>query len=419
MRAEIVAIGDELTSGERLDTNSQWLSQRLEEIGIPVHFHTTAGDDLESDTAVIRLAAQRAEVVILTGGLGPTADDLTRQALADAAGEPLQLDPALLEHIEQLYAARGRAMPPQNRQQALIPRGSRPIPNPHGTAPGIDLRLARSGHSDSRLFALPGVPAEMHQMWHAYVHPELVAQLTGPRRCIRHHVVKCFGVGESDLEAMLPDLIRRGQYPRVGITVHRATISLRITAEGDSPEACDVAMQPTLEVIHRSLGNLIFGYGQDELQDAVARQLIQSGRKLSTIEWETDGILAHWLGEHRDSACFYSGGVVIRDQRLAETLGIDGGDNLELSEWASRWRQRAASHYVLVVGPLLPTEGATDASDAPTVQLILAGPDQVVVRRTRYVAHPDILKERTAKQALNLLRLHLLRQDEHPSSPGA
>ena len=165
MPAEIIAIGDELTSGQRLDTNSQWLSERLGELGVPVAFHTTVGDDLEDNVAVFRTAIDRADIVVATGGLGPTADDLTREAIAAAAGVELVQDDAALAHIRNLFARRSREMPERNMLQAQFPRGSRVVPNPHGTAPGIDLTVPRSCGPPCRVFALPGVPAEMFAMW--------------------------------------------------------------------------------------------------------------------------------------------------------------------------------------------------------------------------------------------------------------
>src|SRR5262245_42088566 len=155
MIAEIIAIGDELTSGQRLDTNSQWLSQRLGELGIPVAFHTTIGDDLETNIAAFRTAIGRADLVVATGGLGPTADDLTREAIAAAAGLELIEDTAALAHIRALFARRGRPMPERNVLQAQFPRGSGMVPNPHGTAPGIDLSIARECCPPCRVFALP------------------------------------------------------------------------------------------------------------------------------------------------------------------------------------------------------------------------------------------------------------------------
>ena len=156
MNAEVIAIGDELTSGQRLDTNSQWISQRLGEAGIRVLFHTTVGDELDANARVFREAILRAEIVVCTGGLGPTADDLTRQALSEATGRELRLDDSALEHVRSLFARRKRGMPQRNRVQAMFPEGSRVIPNPHGTAPGIDLEIVRPGRSPCRRAGLRG-----------------------------------------------------------------------------------------------------------------------------------------------------------------------------------------------------------------------------------------------------------------------
>src|SRR5438477_11785286 len=177
MRAEIISIGDELTTGQRLDTNSQWLAERLLEIGVPVAFHTTVGDQIADNVLVFRQACERADVVVATGGLGPTADELTRHALAELACVPLVQDDASLAHIKVLFARRKREMPPANVVQAQFPQGSRPIFNPHGSAPGIDIAIPRAvGHPATnakpvRIFALPGVPAEMKEMWAATVGP--------------------------------------------------------------------------------------------------------------------------------------------------------------------------------------------------------------------------------------------------------
>src|SRR5437016_4624089 len=154
MHAEIISIGDELTSGQRLDTNSQWLSTRLGELGVTVMYHTTVADNLEANVQVFRNAAERADLVVASGGLGPTADDLTRDAIAAAAGVELDFLPSVFAHIESLFARRKRPMPQRNRVQAMFPRGSRVIPNPAGTAPGIDIDMPRLGQRPSRIFAL-------------------------------------------------------------------------------------------------------------------------------------------------------------------------------------------------------------------------------------------------------------------------
>src|SRR5687767_3557638 len=190
MQAEIISIGDELATGQRLDTNSQWLAERLLEIGVPVAFHTTIGDVLADNVLVFRQAAERADIVVATGGLGPTADDLTRAALAALAGVPLVQDDASLAHIQALFARRKREMPPANLVQAQFPEGSRPIANPHGTAPGIDIAISQAGKSPARIFALPGVPAEMKEMWAASVSPA-IRKIVGANKVIAHYRIKC------------------------------------------------------------------------------------------------------------------------------------------------------------------------------------------------------------------------------------
>ena len=281
MIAEILAIGDEITGGALLDTNSQWLSQRLAELGVRVLYHSAVGDELDACRDVFRRAIDRADVVIATGGLGPTADDLTREALAAAVGRPLVLLPEALEHVRGLFTRRKREMPKSNERQAQFPEGSRTIANPNGTAPGIDIEVPRPGGGRCRFFALPGVPAEMRDMWQGTLLAELRA-MGARRRVIVRHNVKCFGAGESQLESMLPDLIRRGRVPQVGINASRATIILRIVAEGDSEDACRAQIEPTVAEIQRCLGTLVYGEGGDELQDVALRLLRERGKTVSS-----------------------------------------------------------------------------------------------------------------------------------------
>src|SRR5439155_2102813 len=170
MKSEIISIGSELTSGQNLDTNSQWLSQRLAEIGIAVGWHTTVADDLEDNIASFRIAWERARLVIATGGLGPTQDDLTREVLARVAGVELVFHQESFERIQQMFASRGRTMPERNRVQALFPAGAEPIPNARGTAPGIWMTIG-----NCFLAAMPGVPSEMVAMFETRVKPRLLS----------------------------------------------------------------------------------------------------------------------------------------------------------------------------------------------------------------------------------------------------
>ncbi|MEX2114666.1 MAG: CinA family nicotinamide mononucleotide deamidase-related protein [Pirellulales bacterium] len=413
MIAEVISIGDELTSGQRLDTNCQWLSERLGELGVRVMYHTTVADDLHANVAVFRAAIDRADVVVATGGLGPTADDLTREALAAVAGVALLLDQASLDYIAGLFARFKRDMPESNRVQALFPDGSRIIHNKNGTAPGIWMEIARSGGGVCHVFALPGVPAEMFEMFSHTVVPA-VTSLTGAARVIRHRRIKCFGAGESHVEQMLPDLIRRGRQPSVGITVHAATITLRITAMGATPEECRMSMEPTAATIRECLGSLVFGEEDDELEDAVVRLLEQTGRTLVTVEVGTAGAVAKWLSRAAAGKHHYLGGQVLHSpamlvQSLGESrdlVGQFGPASREVAEaLAAQVRRQCDADYALVVGAF-PDEGASNP-DVP-FHFALAGPDKVTVKAASLLGHPSIWVARAGKAALNLLRLTLL-----------
>ncbi len=405
MRAEVIAIGDELTTGQRLDTNSQWLSQRLTEMGIPVAFHTTIGDEIDDNVAAFRAAIARAEVVVVTGGLGPTADDLTREALAAATNSKLVRDEPSLKHIRQLFESRGYEMPSRNVVQADFPEGSKPIPNPHGTAPGIEMHIPRSEPNPCLLFALPGVPAEMFEMWEASVAPR-IARLQPEPRVIRHRRIKCFGVGESQLEAMLPDLFRRDREPRVGITVSDATITLRITAGGKDEASCFSAMEPTVSTIRELLGTLVYGEEDDELEDVVQRALHQQGLSIAVAEWATEGLVGKWLERaSRDTEVFLKGNVVDCVSAIPSLTHSPEPHSVDVAiALAEGIRQATSADIGLGIAAYPPGEHDAESH----VCLALAMPDQTRKLRLRCASHPSILRTRTAKQAINALRLALI-----------
>ncbi|MGI9428817.1 MAG: CinA family nicotinamide mononucleotide deamidase-related protein [Bythopirellula sp.] len=408
MRAEVIALGDELTTGQRLDTNSQWLSQRLTELGIQVAFHTTIADEMADNVAAFRVAIDRVDLVVSTGGLGPTADDLTRAALAESTHTELVRDEISLAHIEQMFASRGREMPERNQVQADFPAGAVAIPNPHGTAPGIEMSVARDHDRRCTVFALPGVPAEMHEMWEATVSPKIL-QLQPEPRVIRHRRIKCFGVGESAMEAMLPDLIRRDREPRVGITVSDATITLRITATAADEAACFAAMEPTVQTIHESLGDLVFGAEDEELQDAVLRLLKQRKLTLAVDEWATAGLIGEWLAaDNRTEPSICLTQQTFEAANMAECVAeVDNPlvpHSAEMAiQMAQRVRESARSDIGLAIAAFPPELDGPHAH----VHVALAMPDQTRKLRFPCAAHPAIVRSRTAKQALNALRLAL------------
>ena len=392
MRAEVVAIGDELVSGQRLDTNSRWLSAELGVLGIPVAFHVTAADTLEAGLAAFQTAAERADIVVATGGLGPTADDLTRDVLAALAGVPLERSETAVAAIESRFARRGMPMPESNLRQALFPAGSREIPNPHGTAPGIDLDLRVAGRP-VRVFALPGVPAEMKLMWQATVAPALATLLPEQATIIQHRI-KCFGAGESAIEALLPDLIRRGRNPLVGITAHEATITLRIAARGRNEADCRATIAATEAVIRDCLGQLVFGEEDDELEDATLTALAAAGATLAIGEAATDGratSLAAQAGHRRIASGqpgVFRGGIVVADDGSSDARAL-----------AEKARATFGGSIGLGIGSAYPiADGRTAIQFAVATTAGGRGIEHVVG------GGPDLALSRAAKAALNLVR---------------
>ncbi len=415
MKTEILSIGSELTSGQNLDTNSQWLSQRLAEIGLPVGWHTTIADDLEDNVAAFRVASRRAGLVLATGGLGPTQDDLTREVLARLAGVELVFHPESFEQIRQMFARRNRTMPERNRVQALFPAGAEPIPNHHGTAPGIWMRIG-----DCHVAAMPGVPSEMFAMFENQVRPRLLSLGLGGGVLVQRKI-NCFGAGESALEEKLFDLTRRDHVPEVGITVNDATISLRILARAASREEAQAQIEPVERTIRARLGNLVFGAENDDLQDAVVRLLTQNRQTLATAEGVTAGLVAQRLGRVPGVSAWFRGGLVAYDNRLkvemlgvAQTLieehGVVSGPVAEAMAAGCRTRFHTdlAVSTVGIAGP----DGASSDKPVGLVHVGLAWQGGTTSQSFSWIGTRAEVQSRTAKLALNRVRLHLL------SAPG-
>ncbi len=412
LTAEVVSIGDEMTSGARLDTNAQWLSRRLGELGIEVTFHSTVGDTLQHNIDVFRTAALRADVVVCTGGLGPTRDDLTRQALAAVLDQPLELRQSALDHIHRLFARRNREMPQRNEVQAMFPVGSLQIFNPQGTAPGVDATFHRPDGSSSRLFALPGVPAEMKRMFDETVAPRILESGGNTRRHIEHHVMKFFGVGESDMEQRLGEMIARDHVPRVGITVSSATISLRISAIGQSPQECHRQIESTRAEIMERVGELHFGDGEEfEQYHAVERMLAERGESLVSVELGRSAVLANWFASLGESSTYRGGFCFAKLGELATVLDVDAASALETL------RRRCGAQWLVAVDEY-PSLECSDEQPLPAaeVTLIVVDPAGTVFSTaSRLGGHPSIIYERIGKAALAWLRRVLTepRADRH------
>lgn len=415
MQAEIIANGDEIVNGKILDTNSQWLSIRLEDLGVRVMYHTAVGDDLQAMVGVFRQAIERSDVVVTTGGLGPTADDLTREALANATGRRLIELPEALEHVQRFFAQRQRPMPERNRVQAAFPVGSEMMHNPNGTAPGIAMAVPREGRSPCHFFCLPGIPNEVYEMWPQV--EDRLRKIGAGKEYILHRDIKCFGAGESQVESMLPDLIRRGNDPLVGINASKNTIILRISTKGASRQMCEEKIKPVVETIYKCLGDLVFGEDEEELQDVVLSQLAKLSKTLAIAEVDTGGMVADWLSQADRQAQrnAFRGGIVVPWEDLAQYIfsgsSVAESDSHQAlptpEDLASLLAARVRSLFHADIGLAASAMKTTETPRVVSFAVTIDAGDKTYRREIRFGSHPDFLRLTLGKHMLNTLRLWL------------
>jgi nicotinamide-nucleotide amidase len=419
MKVEVIAIGSELTSGRNLDTNSPWLSRALYSLGFPVRFHTTLADDLEENIAAFRVAAQRADLVITTGGLGPTQDDLTREALAQLAGVELQFHQPSLDAIALLFAQRGRQMTERNRVQAFFPQGAIPIANPVGTAPAIWQERLRPGKPATVFVALPGVPSEMRYLFEQEIKPRLLQRFPQRAGVILERKINTFGLGEAAIEEKLLDLTRRGHLPEVGITASDATISLRIFGTGKTQEEAEAQIAPVEAIIRERLGDYVFGAGEEELQHAVARLVAAKHKTVAVAESLTGGLVMYRLCQVPGISAFFLGGCVAYSNESKTTqlgvsvdlIALHGAVSPPVAQaMAVGARERFGTDLAISTTGIAGPGGATPTKPVGLAYLGLAWPGGVSHREINWIGAERLdIMSRTAKAALNALRLWLLK----------
>ena len=412
MKAHVLSVGTELITGQVVDTNAAWLSAGLAARGVDVVARSTCGDDLAMMVSEIERMARIADLALITGGLGPTEDDLTREALARALGVALVMDEDALENLRRFFQERGREMPPSNQVQAQVPAGARALENACGTAPGIQARLG-----GCVMYALPGVPREMRQMFERCVLPHLPAD--GGGRAVAAASFHTAGTTESELGERIRDMMARGRNPTVGTTAREGIISIHIRAAGPQPDAARTLLERDASELERRLGSLVFGRDETTLASAVAGLLVARDATVTTAESCTGGLVATWLTDVPGSSAYFQQGVVTyADEAKTRLLGVPaslirahGAVSPEVAEAMARGaRERAGADYGLSLTGIAGPTGGTQEKPVGLVHLGLATAYGVDLHTLRFGPHQPRLEIRTrsAVAALNQLRLKLM-----------
>jgi len=314
--AEILTIGDELLRGEIVDSNKSYLSDRLLSLDIETRFHTSVRDDPEDMIEAFERARTRSGVVLVSGGLGPTRDDLTIEILARAFGRKLVLHEPSLAAIRAFFERFGREMAKNNEKQAWFPEGAEALPNPVGTAPGTLLR-----EGDTLFFCMPGVPRELHRMMDEQVLPRIAAVQPGGR-VVRSRLLRTFGMGESNLDERLGDLARDGDVV-LGFRTSFPDNLLRPLARGDSAEEAETKLAGVVEAIRERLGAMVYGEGEEPLESVLGAMLRDAGETLAVAESCTGGELAERITRVAGASDYFLGGVVAyANEAKTKLLGV-------------------------------------------------------------------------------------------------
>lgn len=406
MNAEVLAIGTELLMGDTVDTNGAWLSNQLVGLGLEVHHSQRVDDTLDLVVRCLRDALGRSDIVVTTGGLGPTVDDLTREAVAEVVGEEPRVDPTLEAELRAIFARFGRPMPAGNVKQAWLIPSAESLPNRAGTAPGWLVR-----HLGRIIVCLPGPPSEMRPMWMEQVVP----RLPGASTVIHRRSVKLQGLGESSVAEMLGDLVQSVN-PTVNTYVGDDGIHVRLVARARTPEEAREIMDPVVAQVHDVLGERIWGEDDDSLARLVAARLEARGASLCTVESVTGGLVASELSAVPGVSAVFRGGVVAYRPEAKIALGVSGeileahgqvSDETALAMARAAARFLGADYAVATTG----VAGPSPLEEIPPgrVHVAVRGPSGEAARRFDFVRRPRGDVQRRATFSALFMLLEMLR----------
>ncbi len=413
-RAEVVSVGTEHLLGQIVDTNAVYLCSVLAGLGIAVYFRSTVGDNVGRVQDVFRQALGRADLVVSTGGLGPTDDDLTVAAAAEILGLPLELNEAAWAHVQEFFRKRNRPPSGQQQKQAMLPRGARMIPNSRGSAPGVIIE-----HDGKTLVFMPGVPREMKGMMDDHVIPYLRARGLAGREVIRSRILRITGLGESAVEDLVRDLMRSSTNPTIAPYAHTGECHLRVTARGSEDEV-ERLLREMEAALRERLGRTVYAVGESSLEEVVARALSVRRLTIAVAESCTAGLISHRLTRTPGASAYLDGGVIVySDAAKQRWLGVPG-DLLErhgavsaevARAMADAVRRQARTDLALATTGIAGPTGATPEKPVGLVYIALAHAKDTEVREMRYGTEPgrEGVKYLASQAALDMIRLHLLR----------
>lgn len=413
MKAEILSIGTEILLGEITDTNAQWIAARLPALGIDLYFKAVVGDNLERLTETIAHARRRSDLVICTGGLGPTEDDLTREAIAAVMGETPTVDPRLEANLRAFFERRGYPMPERNIKQCWVIPSCRPIPNPRGTAPGW--WVERDGKI---IVAMPGPPTEMHYMWEHEVAPEL--RRRNPGSILITRTLKTAGIGEGNIDELVSPLLASTN-PTIGIYARADGVHLRIAAKAPTEPEAWAMIRPLEDEIRRILGPAVWGADDDTFESVVVDMLHQRRATLATMESCTGGLLASTITDVPGSSGVFRGGLVAYQTELKVAWGVPADvvarHGVISPECALAMAKAARERLEASVGVGITCVAGPDTQEDKPVGTVHVGLDAIweaprVLSYTYPQGRPAI-KRRAVTTALHLLRQSLLAHHPH------
>jgi nicotinamide-nucleotide amidase len=393
MRAEIISIGTELLLGEIVDTNAAWLAQQLAAAGVDVFFRTTVGDNTGRIAQVVSLALNRADLVITSGGLGPTVDDVTREGIAQATGRELVMDETLLAQIRERFAKWNTRMSENNVRQAYLPRGATPIPNPVGTAPAFVVE--KDGHY---VFTLPGVPREMKYLTETRVMPWL-RERVGDERIILSKTLRTCAIGESLIDSRIADL-ETSPNPTVGLAAHPGQTDIRITAKATTRAQAERLIREMEAKVRERLGDWIYGEGAETVEEVVGRLLAARDWCVALVETNTRGMLADRLRATPKGAR-----VVIGAMLLDKVGAIDEGTAKML---ANEYREKSGAEIALAVVSTMESSEDLYGENTGQTAMAVATVDTTTSRAYTVGGTGELAQNWTAVRALDLLRRALL-----------